>query len=104
MEKLAKRLSAYENFGVCFDYAHVHAFGDETQIESWVKALSPYVKHIHINDNDFTADLHLALGEGKIDWKRFKEYYETYFPQASVLVEMKNLTDAEKSLEFIRKL
>ena len=104
LEKLAKRLSVYSNFGVCFDYSHAHAFGDETQIEEWVKALSPYVKHIHINDNDFVSDLHLALGEGKIDWKRFKEYYETYFPQASVLVEMKNLMDVEKSLEYIQTL
>ncbi len=104
LEKLAQRLCTYSNFGVCFDYAHAHAFGDETQIEAWVKALSPYIKHVHINDNDFVADLHLALGEGKIDWQRFKEYYETYFPQASVLVEVKNLAAAEKSLEFIRDL
>ena len=74
------------------------------EIEEWVKALSPYVKHIHINDNDLVSDLHLALGEGKIDWKRFKEYYETYFPQASVLVEMKNLADVEKSLKYIQTL
>lgn len=104
LEKLAKRLCEHPNFGVCFDYAHAHAFGNETQIENWVKALSPYVKHIHINDNDFVSDLHLAIGEGRIDWQRFKEYYEMYFPKASVLIEMKDLADAEKSLEFIRKL
>jgi len=104
LEKLAKRLSEYPNFGVCFDYSHAHAFGDASQIENWVKALSPYVKHVHINDNDLTADLHLALGEGKIDWKRFKTYFETYFPQASVLIEVKDLAKAEASLEFIREL
>lgn len=104
LEKLARRLSVYANFGVCFDYAHAHAFGDETKIEEWVKALAPYIRHVHINDNDFAADLHLALGEGRIDWKDFKYYYETYFPQASVLVEMKDLAAAEKSLEYIRGL
>lgn len=104
LQKLAQRLSGYSNFGVCFDYAHAHAFGDETQIEAWVKALSPYIKHVHINDNDCVADLHLALGEGKIDWHLFKKYYETYFPYASVLIEMKDLAAAEKSLEFIGEL
>lgn len=104
LARLAERLSAYSNFGVCFDYAHAHAFGNELQIDAWVKALSPYVKHIHINDNDLVQDLHLALGEGKIDWNRFKEYYETYFSDASVLIEMKDLTAAKKSLEFILML
>lgn len=104
LERLADRLSIYPNFGVCFDYAHAHAFGDERKIDAWVKALAPYVKHIHINDNDLVQDLHLELGTGKIDWKRFKEYYETYFPQASVLIEMRDLAAAEKSLEFIQKL
>lgn len=104
LAQLAEKLAAYPNFGVCFDYAHAHAFGDESQIDAWVKALSPYVKHVHINDNDLVGDLHLALGEGKIDWERFKKYYATYFPQASVLVEMKDLAAAEKSLEFIQNL
>lgn len=102
--RLAQRLNSYNNFGVCFDYAHAHAFGDETQIESWVKALAPYVKHIHINDNDLKKDLHLAVGEGNIDWTRFKIYYETYFSQASVLIEMKDLDAAERSLEYLQKL
>lgn len=104
LAQLAKRLSGYSNFGVCFDYAHAHAFGDSLQMEHWVKTLAPYVKHIHINDNDLYEDLHQALGEGNIDWKQFKLYYETYFQKASVLVEMKDLDAAEKSLEYILQL
>lgn len=104
LAQLAERLSVYSNFGVCFDYAHAHAFGDESRIDAWVKALAPYVKHVHINDNDLVNDLHLAIGEGKIDWQRFKDYYETCFPQASVLIEMKDLQAAEKSLKYICNL
>lgn len=104
LEKLAERLSSYPNFGVCLDYAHAHAFGEAGKIEEWVKALSPYVKHIHINDNDLRNDLHLGIGEGKIDWKRFKMFYETYFSQASVLVEMKGTDAAEKSLRYLQML
>lgn len=104
LAELAKRLSKYSNFGVCFDYAHAHAFGDNMQIEYWVQKLAPYIKHIHINDNDLYEDLHLALGEGNIDWKQFKFYYETYFPQATVLIEMKDLDAAEKSLKYLMQL
>ena len=104
LTQLAQRLSGYSNFGVCFDYAHAHAFGDSSQIENWVQNLAPYVKHIHINDNDLYDDLHLALGDGSIDWKQFKYYYETYFSQASVLVEVKDLDAAERSLEYLLQL
>lgn len=104
LAQLARRLSGYSNFGVCFDYAHAHAFGDSTQMEDWVKTLAPYVRHIHINDNDLYEDCHQALGEGAIDWKQFKYYYETYFQKASVLVEMKDLDATEKSLEYLLQL
>lgn len=104
LTQLAQRLCTYPNFGVCFDYAHAHAFGDEKQIDSWAASLAPYVKHLHINDNDLVNDLHLCIGEGRIDWKLFKKNYETYFPKASVLVEIKSLDAAEKSLEYIQKL
>ena len=104
LERLAKKLADRENFGICFDYAHGCVFGDEKEIEEWVIALSPYIKHIHINDNDFKSDLHLALGDGKIDWCRFRKHYETYFPDASVLVEMRGEEKIRKSLELLKSL
>lgn len=104
LEKLAKKLSIYKNFGVCFDYAHAHVFGDENKVDEWVKSLHPYVKHIHINDNDFKEDLHLPLGEGCINWDIFKKYYEQYFSEASVLLELRGYQNIKKSIEFLKSL
>ena len=101
---LADRLKDVDNFGICFDYAHAHVFGDETKINDWVTGVAPYVKHLHINDNDFKADLHLALGDGDIDWKLFRRYYEAYFTDSSVLIEMRGTEKIRKSLEFINSL
>ena len=66
--------------------------------------LAPYVKHIHINDNDFRQDLHLAVGDGDIDWARFKIYYETYFPEATVLIEVTGMDKITRSLEYLAGL
>lgn len=99
--KLAKDMSDEARFGICLDYAHAHVFGDERKISDWVMHLAPYVKHIHINDNDFVSDLHLAIGDGNIDWNKFKELYEKYFSQASVLIEVSDIEKARKSLEFL---
>lgn len=104
LEKLAKKLSIYKNFGVCFDYAHAHVFGDKNKVDEWVKSLHPYVKHIHINDNDFKEDLHLPLGEGCINWDIFKKYYEQYFSEASVLLELRGYQNIKKSIEFLKSL
>lgn len=100
---LAQRLSDVPNFGVCFDYAHAVIFGSD--IDNWVKNVAPYVKHIHINDNDLHNDLHLAAGDGKIDWERFKFHYENYLSSAkSVLIETSSIENQRRSAEFLTKL
>lgn len=104
LAELGEKMRAVPNFGICFDYAHAHAFGDENEIGEWVRALAPFVQHIHINDNDFSSDLHLALGEGRIAWDGFKQYYEKYFPNASVLIEVTEIEKTEKSLDYLKRL
>lgn len=102
--QLAEAMKDVDNFGICFDYAHAHVFGNPQEIETWVQALAPYVKHLHINDNDWKQDLHLAVGDGNIDWKRFKTYYETYFPEATVLIEVSGMEKIRKSLDYLDRL
>lgn len=100
---LAKSLCHHKNFGVCFDYAHASGFG-RCDIGQWVTELAPYVKHLHINDNDLESDLHLAVGDGKIDWQRFKEYYFKYFSDKTVLIETSYLETQRRSAEYLKKL
>lgn len=99
---LSERLSTFSNYGVCFDYAHACVFGSD--IDEWVTALAPYVKHMHINDNDLKSDLHLAVGDGKIDWNRFKEHYYKYFTKATVLIETSTIEYQRRSADFLLKL
>ncbi|MGN0637521.1 MAG: sugar phosphate isomerase/epimerase family protein [Huintestinicola sp.] len=102
LASLSGKLSSFPNYGVCFDYAHALVFGSD--IESWVTSLAPYVKHMHINDNDLKSDLHLAVGDGKIDWNRFREHYFEYFTKATVLIETSSLENQRRSAEFLSKL
>ena len=99
---LAKSLSGYKNFGVCLDYAHAAAFGGNT--DRWVEMLAPYVKHLHINDNNLKDDLHLAVGDGQIDWLRFKEYYLKYFSECTVLIETSEINKQRRSAEYLKKI
>lgn len=100
---LADRLSDTDNFGVCFDYAHAVIFGSD--IDGWVDTLAPYVKHMHINDNDLKNDLHLAVGEGKIDWEHFKDCFEGKLSAAdSMLIETSSIERQRHSAEFLKNM
>ena len=101
LKGLSERLAKYSNFGVCFDYAHAMSFGRSTDINDWVKALAPYIKHMHINDNDLENDLHLAIGDGKIDWNVFAKYYEKYFCKSTILIEVSGIEKQRRSVKFL---
>ena len=98
LKKLAERMKDCNNFGVCLDYAHASL--SDYPIENWVQVLGPYIRHMHINDNDLKKDLHLQLGTGKIDWTIFTELYRKYVGNASILIEHTNIEKQKKSLDF----
>lgn len=56
---------------VCLDVGHVNVYST-VPLEKWFDALGKYIVKVHINDNDAQDDLHLAFGDGNVD---FKEAY-----------------------------
>ncbi len=100
MIAISERLSAYGNYGVCFDYAHASI--SHSPMELWVQGLSPYIKHVHINDNDFRKDQHLAVGDGQINWGQFMKYRERYFYDSSILIETTSPENQRRSLEYLK--
>lgn len=102
MVAMAEKLKEYKNFGLCFDYAHASI--SPTPIDKWVEDIAPYVKHLHINDNDFVKDSHLPVGAGKTDWMKFNEYYHKYFEHCSVLVENTSPEYQRESLEYMKNV
>jgi len=101
LANLASEMSSIENFGLCFDYAHANISPTDTKI--WSEKLGPYIRHVHINDNDGKRDLHLALGDGSTDWNKFFELQAKYFPAASTLIETSSPENQRKSLEFLSR-
>ena len=101
LKKISEQLQGYRNYGVCLDWAHMHVYGKN--MKEWIARLHPYVKHIHINDNDKRDDLHLPLGNGKLNWEDFFACYIRYFQNCSVLIEMNQPNDQRQSLDYIRE-
>jgi sugar phosphate isomerase/epimerase len=70
-------------------------------VEEWIDELTGYVKHIHINDNDGCEDLHLAVGNGKMDWSILKSK-KLFKLDPSVLIEVSGTEKLEASYEYLR--
>lgn len=105
---LAQKMADVPNFGLCLDYAHA-AISNVSAVE-WLKNCAPFIKHIHINDNDLANDLHMTLGKGEIDWEEFKNELVKLVDEGvikekpSILLELKSLESFEESIEFYNKL
>lgn len=98
---LAQRLADVKNFGVCFDFAHANVFGDGSA--HWIRALSPHILHVHLNDNDKKTDLHGAVGSGSLDFDSFDREIRAVPATPGVLVEMHDLQDQQQSLEYMKQ-
>lgn len=100
----AEKMKDVTNFGICLDYAHA-ALTPCSQQE-WMCACMPYIKHMHINDNNQTEDQHRPVGTGSIDWKQWKEQMKTMEKgkAPSVLIEVQNLEAYEESMRFLGNL
>ena len=101
MGKLAEQMRDVKNFGICLDYSHATLTGCPQK--EWVEVLAPYVRHMHINDNDLLNDLHQPVGTGKIDWKVFDHLMREQKIDASILVEIKGYENQRKSLEYMKE-
>lgn len=99
---LMDRMSGIGNVGLCLDYAH--AALTTTSEDVWYEALAPYIRHMHLNDNDLISDLHLAAGDGNIDYVRFKRLMEKFDTEGRILLEVNGNDKARRSLEYMTSL
>lgn len=55
--------------GICYDVGHANIVSQNSQDE-WMETLAPYLKHLHIHNNDGKADYHRGFTEGTVDIAR----------------------------------
>lgn len=70
-DNAAELLGFVEAYGcdrvrICYDSGHAHRAEDAASV---LRTLTPLVVTAHLHDNDKSADQHLIVGRGTIDWK-----------------------------------
>lgn len=100
LAQLGQAMSGQNDFGVCYDVSHGHIH--DVSMDDWMRALSPYIDHLHINDNDGLTDQHSAVGNGTIDWAHYFELLNSYDISASMLIEVKDIQKQIESLNYLK--
>ena len=89
-------------FGVCLDVAH--AFIGTQPLNEWFYDLSPYIRHLHINDNNGIEDSHNPVGSMDVPWNLYRDYIQSLPSEKlpSVLIEVNDYDDLVSSLEYMK--
>lgn len=99
---LAQRMADVPNFALALDYAHASL--SATDGGRWLREMGPFVRHVHLNDNDLYADRHWPVGQGSIDYPRFAALADAHIPGVPMLMEVRTLEDARASLQAMEAL
>jgi sugar phosphate isomerase/epimerase len=59
--------AGHEHLRASFDNGHALVFS-QVPGQEWVQALTPFLAHCHLHDNDGEFDQHLPIGKGYEDW------------------------------------
>ncbi len=101
-EHLLKLISAIDkkNIGICIDIGHWKIFSS-LPLSEWIKNSSDKLFEFHIHDNDGKNDLHIAAGDGVINFSSLIEFINRSEESALFTLEAKSEKDQVKSYNFI---
>jgi sugar phosphate isomerase/epimerase len=89
-------------FGHCFDTGHFNMFAT-VSLEEWFSTLGGFIVEAHLHDNHGSADEHLPVGEGEIDFKKVTDLLKQYAPQAVWTLEAHSRQRLERALNNIQQ-
>jgi len=94
----------HPEIGFCLDIGHQSAFG-RAPLENWVDVMAPFIRQLHLHDNDGRTDQHLAIGAGTIDFQAFFKQLSSLLPTPPVItLEPHREDDLEPALEALSAL
>lgn len=90
------------NVRVCLDVGHAHAYSKVPAVD-WLRLLTPFLAHMHWNDNLGDTDSHLPIGEGSLEWAAILRETQRLMDPVSIVIELNSLTAIQQSLAFLEE-
>ena len=84
--------------GLCLDVGHANTCVSETPPMDWIAPMAPWLRHVHLHNNQGDTDLHASLGEGNIPMRQIIDTVLQAAPEATFTIENQ---DALPSLHWL---
>lgn len=94
------------NIKFCFDVGHWSSYSGGLKLDNmstWIQVMAPYLRHLHLHDNDGVKDEHFGLGVGCIPWVELFAGLELLDLSPTFTLEPHTKDDLEHSWKFIKK-
>lgn len=92
-----------DNVGMTIDFGHIVSV-QKSVTDFFNKLDEEKICLAHMSDNDFLSDLHLATGDGKIDFPSFIKMYKSRKWNFPLMIETKTFENALKSQKYLNEL
>ena len=102
LKRLLDEISS-PRLGFCFDIGHFNLFST-VSMEDWFTGLGKHMREVHLHDNRKTADDHLPVGEGEIDFALFMRLVHDCGVSLIYTVEPHRVEDLERSIEGCKRM
>lgn len=87
----------------CLDVGHMNAFS-AVPLSEWLDALGPYLREVHLHDNDGQSDSHGHIGSGKVPFEELFQYLLETGTRPLLTLEPHAEASLWKSLDSLEKL
>lgn len=84
---------------LALDLGHANTCGD---VKDYIRELRPWIRHLHLHDNDGIEDTHSEIGKGNLDLKVLLPYLKDC--KDFIIIEVKEEEAALKSKEKLEEL
>jgi len=91
------------HLGFCYDVGHFNLFST-VPMEEWFVSLGGYMREVHLHDNRKTADDHLPVGDGEINFALFMRLINDYRVSPIYTIEPHQVENLERSLERCQRM
>ncbi len=94
------------NIKFCFDVGHWASYSGGLKLDNmskWIQVMAPYLRHLHLHDNDGVKDDHFGLGVGSIPWAELFAGLELLELSPTFTLEPHTKEDLEQCWKFIKK-
>ncbi len=84
--------------GLCLDVGHANTIVSKVPPLSWVEPMAPYLRHVHLHNNEGEMDTHSALGQGKISMEAVLDRILARSPETTFTIENQDCRDSVRYL------